>query len=90
MKKVVCGVYDMKAGSYDYVGHFDNLVQASRAFENSVRNPDSVYAKYPMDFYLVHLADFDVLTGFFECKSSLLPFCNASDFLTGGDSKKSS
>lgn len=51
-------VYDKKAMFFDSPFCVENEVQASRAFEQSVLNPQSTISKYPADFALYYLGEY--------------------------------
>lgn len=51
-------VYDKKAMFFDSPFCVENEVQASRAFEQAVLNPQSTISKYPADFALYYLGEY--------------------------------
>lgn len=53
------GVYDIKAERLIDVYKAVDLVSATRSFEASVNNPQSMLNKYPTDFKLVSVAEVD-------------------------------
>lgn len=62
LKKVIA-VYDKKACFFASPMVFDHSVQAERSFSEEVKNPNSQLGKFPEDFALYHIADFNPETG---------------------------
>lgn len=58
LKKVIA-VYDKKACFFASPMVFDYSIQAERSFSEEVKNPNSQLGKFPADFALYHIADFD-------------------------------
>lgn len=56
-------VYDKKAMFFDSPFCVENDVQAARAFEQAVNDPRSTLSKYPADFALYYLGEFEGSTG---------------------------
>lgn len=61
--KVVCSVLDIKGGFYSapFVSYNEDM--ASREFGAVVRDSNSLMSKFPEDFRLVCLAEFDDVSG---------------------------
>jgi len=62
MNRLYC-VRDRKANLFWRPVVERDHVQAIRSFENSCRQADSVFAKWPGDYELLHIGDFDESTG---------------------------
>lgn len=58
-------VYDKKAMFFDSPFCVENGVQAARAFDQAVNDPRSTLSKYPADFALYYLGEFDSVSGAF-------------------------
>lgn len=56
-------VFDKKANLFGPVFSSHTLGSAERSLKESMSNPDSPHGKYPDDFSLYHLFDFDDETG---------------------------
>lgn len=59
----IFSVMDTKAGTFLRPMSESNLVHAIRAFEVACNEPSSTFNRYPDDFSLFELAEFDVQTG---------------------------
>lgn len=60
-------VYDKKAMFFDSPFCVENDIQAARAFDQAVNDPRSTLSKYPADFALYCLGEYDPGTGFVKC-----------------------
>lgn len=60
-------VYDKKAMFFDSPFCVENDVQAARAFDQAVNDPRSTFSKYPADFALYYLGEYDSGTGAVMC-----------------------
>jgi len=56
-------IYDKKAGLYHPPMFMQHEVQAVRAVQHSASSPDNQLAKYPDDFALVCVCEFNESTG---------------------------
>lgn len=63
MKQKVYSVFDIKAGTYSAPHPCVSRGVAMRSFETEVNNPASMLNKYPKDFVLYEIAEFDDCTG---------------------------
>lgn len=52
-------VYDKKSNSYGQMFPSLSMGTAERSFHDSIKNPDSQHGKYPDDFALYYVLDFD-------------------------------
>lgn len=59
----IFSVRDMKAQVYLKPSVMSSVADAVRSFETVVNEGDSMLSKFPADFRLHHLADFDPLSG---------------------------
>lgn len=60
--KIFC-IYDIKAGIYLQPFPESSTISALRGFELAVNKGDSTLSRFPDDFCLMELADFDVNSG---------------------------
>jgi len=61
--KIICSVLDVKAGFYATPFVSINEDIACRDFGAVVRDPNTMLSKFPEDFRLVAIAEFDDITG---------------------------
>lgn len=59
----IFAVYDKKAAAYLQPFYFPQKGQAIRAFEDSVKDPQSAFAKHPADYSLFKIGEYDDQTG---------------------------
>lgn len=62
MKKVLA-VFDKKTALYDPAGMCRTYGEATRDWDIIRKNPETKIAKFPADFDLYHIADYDEETG---------------------------
>lgn len=62
-------VRDLKAGTYGQPFALPNRQVAMRTFSTWVANPESFFAKFPHDFELFEVGEFDQVTGLFSSLS---------------------
>lgn len=87
----ICAIRDKKAESYvPELMLFENLVQASRAFEAVVNNPKTQINRYPDDFCLVCLGEYNHVTGLFDLKSMPDILCEARSLYLDIDKNRAS
>lgn len=60
-------VYDKKAMFFDSPFCVENDVQAARSFDQAVNDPRSTLCKYPADFALYYLGEYDSSSGAVMC-----------------------
>lgn len=63
MRKCIVVIEDKKAGSFENPVCMPNVVVANRYFNQLCSDPKSPFAKWPEDFRLVKIADYDDMTG---------------------------
>lgn len=63
-------MYDKKAMFFDSPFCVENDIQAARAFDQAVNDPRSTLSKYPADFALYYLGEYDSGTGAVRCSVS--------------------
>jgi hypothetical protein len=81
MPNVYC-VRDRKSATF-WTPVFDrDHVQATRSFEVACRNPESQFAKWPGDFELLFLGEFDVKSGKFKFLEHPLVLADPMQFST--------
>lgn len=56
-------IYDSKTRLYSHVMNFINVDEAVRTFGLICANPDTDYAKFPVDYSLFHIGKFDSESG---------------------------
>lgn len=73
-------VHDSKAEAYFSPMCFKTAGEAIRAFATSCEEPNSNFYKYPSDFTLVELGEYDETTGTISCHDKPRILSNASEF----------
>lgn len=63
MKIKMFAVHDSKAEAYLQPFSMRSKGEAIRAFQNSVNDPQTQFNKYPADFTLFEIGEYDELTG---------------------------
>jgi len=63
MQTRVFSVYDSAAKCYSHPFYIPREEQAVRAFSDAVNSPNHEFGKYPADYTLFHLGDFDDADG---------------------------
>jgi hypothetical protein len=74
MELKVFSVYDSKAGFYGNPIYLHTKGEALRTWEDAANDPQSQIGKYPADFTLFEIGEFDNVTGevaMYESKTSL-------------------
>lgn len=61
MTKLVT-IYDSKAEAYSYPHQFKTRGEFIRAFQDALKNPETMYAKYPEDYTAFEIGEWDELT----------------------------
>lgn len=59
MRTSYFAIYDKKSNTFGQLFPSATLGTAERSFNELLKNPDSVQSKYPDDFALYHVLDFD-------------------------------
>lgn len=78
----VFAVYDNKAQAFMEPFFARNAATAIRAFQDNISRPDSIFAKYPNDFVLYQIGEFNDQDGSLEDRSEntnlgmAIQFCN--------------
>lgn len=60
---ILVSVFDKKAGSYGACYCVDNIAVACRSFQNTVKNGDNDLNRFPEDFELCQVGEFNESTG---------------------------
>lgn len=76
----IFSVHDSKAEAYLTPIYFRTKGEAIRAFESTCQDKDSQFNKYPSDFTLVELGDFNELTSLITSLPIPLTLSHASEF----------
>lgn len=76
----VYSVHDSKVEAWLPPFYMRNAGEATRAFEDTVNDPKSQFAKHPEDFALFELGSFNDVTGRFDLYSDPKSLGRASDF----------
>lgn len=74
-------IQDIKAECFLPVQTFKTKVDGIRAFETAVNNPDSQFNKYPEDFIMHEIGDFDELTGITKIHDRTIVIATAAELL---------
>lgn len=82
MANVYC-VRDRKANVYWKPVYERDHVMAIRGFEDTCKNPESSFHKWPGDFELLHLGKFDENTGKFVQLETPAVMADPMQFLSG-------
>lgn len=84
MKKLVLSVFDVKAEMYGPTFEAKARGEALRQFQLLVQDKNTMPGRFPADFKLVHLGEFDDLSGvLMACEPSTLAF--GSDLIGSGN-----
>jgi len=70
MKLKMTAVFDSKIGAYRAPQFFKFTGEALRAWETVCNDPDTQFAKYPADFTLFEIGEFDEITGEFSAHAA--------------------
>ena len=62
----VYGVYDSKAGAFNMPFYMQNAGMALRVFVQTAKDPNTSLNKFPSDFILFELGEFEERTGEFK------------------------
>lgn len=81
MKQKVYSIFDEKAKAYARPFYFNHHGEALRAFESVVTGKESDISKFPGDYKLYHLGEFDNLSGKFVSLREPVFLANASDYV---------
>lgn len=65
MKVQIISVYDAAVGEYLQPTQVRTTLEGLRAFKDAVNNPQSDFHKWPSDYTLFNLGEFDTETGIF-------------------------
>lgn len=65
MKMVVCSIFDRKVNAYGPPMFFRTKGEAIRSFMDAVAGKDSPMRRYPDDYFMAYIAEFDDSTGEF-------------------------
>lgn len=63
MKTIICSVFDSATAAYMRPFQAQTIGQASRMFEDILKDPDHDITRHPEDYALFKMADFDDRTG---------------------------
>ena len=84
MKLSVFSIHDRKAKAFLQPFYFDYKGQATRAFEDILKQKDNPVSKHPEDYSLHMLGTFDPLSGRLESLDVPEFIMNATDFEPNG------
>lgn len=82
-------IKDMKVGSYLTPNFQASLADALRHFEIMANEGNSLISRFPNDYRLVHLGDFDSVTGRLEVLQEAVDLGSAFDFLRRAPAQES-
>lgn len=63
MNKILCVIRDLKADSYGAPCLFGGPKEAVRSFCDLLEDKQTLVGRHPQDFQLVHIADWDEISG---------------------------
>lgn len=63
MDKILCSIRDVKANSFGAPVLFMSVPDAVRAFGDLLSDSNTLFGKHPADFQLVHLGEWNDVTG---------------------------
>lgn len=81
MKLNVYSVYDKAAKVYSPAFNAQNNAVALRMFDSACKNPDTQVAKYPQDYELYLLAEWDDNTGEYKNVSPVQRIIQAAEMI---------
>lgn len=81
-------MYDRATGYYHEPFISDHRRYAERIFAEHVTNPHSRISKYPHEFQLVQIGQYDIMTGNVENLPEYRYICNGIDVDTGNDRRQ--
>lgn len=84
MKSQVFTIYDIKASEHGQPFFSQNAATASRAVSTEVNNPQSTttFARFPDDFLLYQIGEFDSETGLLKPHDSNIIISKVSDLVS--------
>jgi len=74
-------IWDLKANLHLRPFADANTVSAIRGFERAAEDPESPFKRYPQDFVLKEIGEFDEMTGRIVLNESPQVICSALDFV---------
>lgn len=74
-------VHDSKAEVYERPFVMRNKAEAIRAMETTTKDTTTKFNKFPTDFTLVELGEWDDVTGSIVCHEKPIIIANCSEFL---------
>ena len=83
IKKQIVAIYDTKAEHYSQFPFNGNTNDetAMRDFADALKNPDSMMANNPYDYHLVHIGEWNMVTGIITPNEKPRVICTAVDIL---------
>jgi hypothetical protein len=70
-------VYDSKSETYTNPFYFRNKGECIRSFTETVNDSQSTFSKYPADFTLFEIGDFDEFSGVLQPYTAKTSICTA-------------
>lgn len=83
MIKDIFVVHDTKAGVFGQPFYAENISVAMRSFRYAANDKNTEIGKYPSDFNLYHLGNYDDATAKFQLQDSPVHLAIASSLLEG-------
>jgi hypothetical protein len=80
-KMILCSVYDQKAKRFGPVQTHTHMVDAERLLKDIIDQGNNNIAKFPKDFSLFKVADYDTSSGKIDHLSTHVLVCHASDLV---------
>lgn len=80
MKKKVCAIYDIQGGFFSGLFLHRSENEAKRDFGSAVRGSETSLSKYPEDYRLFCLGEYDDVTGYIKAVSQPELMASGKDF----------
>jgi hypothetical protein len=81
MKLLLCAVLDHKTKSFGYVQTHQHMVDAERMFQQQFERGDNHIARYPADFSLYQIGEYDSESGTVKPHDPMFKIRDAIDFV---------
>lgn len=79
MKYIITAIYDLKSKQYGYLQTVTSLVESERTLIATMEKGNNNIAKFPQDFQLFKMADYDLTSGEITPLPKPILICNAID-----------
>lgn len=89
MRLLCFGVYDEKAGAFGHPFFSSAMGLAIRQFGDWINNPETNLAKHPQDYRLLHLGEFDDVSGVLTALAVPALMCTGMDHVPAAEGLRS-